>query len=313
MKKTNLISVLSIVFLIYGCQPGSSPDVEKKSGEELDSLVVKTISDADTTNKTVAIISAIMSSIPSPIEMALIVKSSGAPFSKSILNDPSNSKEYSTNSKRAINLGVYGADLGYANLYKQNTASLEYIRAVKSLADELKIGQFFDLGTLQKLSENKDDAVELINVTQSSFNDINNYLQEQERANISVAILIGGWIEALYLSTEIAGKKEEINKELLDGIGYQKIILQDLILLLDAFQGNKEFEYIEGELRNIQEAYENVSITYEEVDVENNEPMVDEDGIMIVQSSTRSRVNITSEDLQKISSKVKSVRAHIIN
>ncbi|MFN7690355.1 MAG: hypothetical protein ACK5QU_04665, partial [Bacteroidota bacterium] len=51
-------------------------------------------------------------SIPSPLQTSILLKTSGANYSKDLLNVTSKLPSYSTEYKKALNLGVYGADLG---------------------------------------------------------------------------------------------------------------------------------------------------------------------------------------------------------
>ena len=70
---------------------------------------------------------------------------SEAKYNGSLLNQSDNLPKYNNNYKKALNLGVYGTDLGYTNIYGQNQDGIKYISSIKSLADELNIGQFFDI------------------------------------------------------------------------------------------------------------------------------------------------------------------------
>ena len=100
----------------------------------------------DSTNKTQLMeIDGKVFSIPSPIQTAMLIKNAGTNYNKDILNEPSRATNYSTNFKKAINLGVYGADLGYVTMYDQTQDAISYLTAVKSLGDNLGVSSAFDL------------------------------------------------------------------------------------------------------------------------------------------------------------------------
>ena len=63
------------------------------------------------------VIGDVIQNVSSPVEMANLIKSSGVEFSQKILNNTEKVDEYDTSFKRALNLGVYSADLGYINSY----------------------------------------------------------------------------------------------------------------------------------------------------------------------------------------------------
>ena len=50
------------------------------------------------------------------MEITMLIKEGGAVYDKQELNDHNNVSNYTTNFKKALNLGVYGTDLGYANI-----------------------------------------------------------------------------------------------------------------------------------------------------------------------------------------------------
>src|SRR5690606_14108032 len=103
--------------------------------------------------------------IPSPVEMSALLRAIGVEFQGDILNHTANADKYTTVYKQAINLGIYGADLGYINMYEKTGSSLNYLNAVKTVADQIKVGQFFDFTTLKRLSNNKKNVDSLTYIT----------------------------------------------------------------------------------------------------------------------------------------------------
>jgi hypothetical protein len=109
-----------------------------------------------------------------------------------------------TNFQKAIGLGIYGADLGYLNMYERTSMVIDYISTIRSLADGIQVGQFFDFNTLRRIATNKENLDSLMLISQQSFNRIDSYLRETNRASLSMVIVAGVWIEGLYLSTRVA-------------------------------------------------------------------------------------------------------------
>ena len=68
-------------------------------------------------------------SIPSPIELAQLIQRAGAKYNKNLLNSIDNVGKYESNSSKALNLGVYGADLSYTSVFDNNTMeSIVYLK-----------------------------------------------------------------------------------------------------------------------------------------------------------------------------------------
>lgn len=251
-------------------------------------------------------IAGIINSIPSPLEISELIKKSGGMYEKSLLNDPEKSSDYNTGFKKAINLGVYSTDLGYINIYGRNADALDYISSVKELADGLNIGHFFDLAMIKKLAENRNDMDSLLLVTTDNFEKINRFLQENRRSEQSVLILSGGWLEATYLSCEIV--KKNPNEKLKEKIAEQKIILEQLLLLLSNYSDDQDVAILTGELKKLKEVFDQIEISY----VYKKSKMKEVDGILVIEDESQSQVNITEENLADISKITEEIRNKII-
>ncbi len=248
----------------------------------------------------------IISNISSPIEMAALIKDNGAPFKLKILNDPDNVKNYNTSFKQAVNLGIYGADLGYLNMYNQTTSILSYISAIKELANNIQVGQFFDFNTLKRLATNNSNLDSLMYISVSSFDQMDVYLRENKRSNISALIVTGVWLEGTYLATQVI--KDKPNKEIAERIGEQKLVLNDIMLILNNYKRDKKFFEFAKDIEKIKEAYKGVNISYEVGEPE----AVEVDGVLTIVQNEKSIVEITDEQLDSIRNIVAEIRNKII-
>ena len=107
-----------------------------------------------------------------------MLKDAGTQYDYSLLNEPANSSNYNSNFNKAINLGIYGTDLGYANIYEENQDAIQYLNSIKGLANDLSIGQFFDFTTIARLATNSKNLDSLLLITTQNFNSINSYLHQ---------------------------------------------------------------------------------------------------------------------------------------
>lgn len=198
---------------------------------------------------------------------------------------------------------------GYTNLYEQNQDGVKYMEAIKELADGLNIGQFFDIETVGRLATNSKNLDSLLLITTQNFNTINHYLQTQSRENLSVLLLTGGWLEAVHITTEVA-KANPGNKELEETIGEQKIILENIILLLSFYkESDSNMKELLTQFEELKKAFDrvNISYTYKESTFE----IVD--GVMVIKDNSSSTVQITNEDIASIKAIVDNIRTKIIS
>ncbi|MGE4288151.1 MAG: hypothetical protein AB7E36_05640 [Salinivirgaceae bacterium] len=249
----------------------------------------------------------IIDNISSPVEMAALLKSTGVPFSQKLLASTDRIDKLNTNFKQALNLGVYGCDLGYLNMYEKTGSVINNMTAIKSLANELRIGQFFDFNTIKRLATNNENLDSLMYISVSSFNNMDEYLRQSNRGNISSLIVTGMWVEGMYLATQVAKGAPE--KEIVERIADQKLVLNDLILILKNYKSDANFADLVKEIERIKKAYDGVRITYEMGEPEAKEV----DGMLIIVQNDKQHIDISDETLANIIAVIEDVRNNIIS
>lgn len=311
--KTKGISIVLILFVfLVACDGG-----KKKKKKDPDTAIDTTKTEA-TTKKNAhpklsrEVLSDIVKSIPSPLEISFLIKDLGIQYDKKLLNSADNISSYNTNYKKALNLGIYSTDLGYANIYEQTQDALYYLNSVKEMADGLNIGQFFDFKTIKRLATKSNNLDSLLLETNTNLEKINDHLQEIGRADLTILILTGGWLESLYITCEIA--KKSPNELLNNRIGEQKIILEQLLLLLSFYEELPNVKNLIVDLNKLQKIYENVKIDFQYNDPTTTTKKDDDNNeILIVDDNTSTKINFTAEDLNKILQTSKEIRGKIIN
>ena len=297
-----IITAGLVLALLTGCGSGSKTvEQDILAGIDTTQVVEPSISKE--------LIGGVLQQIPSPLEISVLLKESGRKYNESYLNSPDNLSKYNSNYKKALNLGVYGTDLGYTNIYEQNQDGVQYMASIKELADGLNIGQFFDIETIGRLATNSKNLDSLLLITTQNFNAINQYLQTQSRENLSVLLLTGGWLEALHIVCEVSKANPE-NKQLQETIGEQKIIFENIMLLLSFYKDtDQNMASLLEEMQGLKEAFDKVNITY--TYKESTFEIVD--GVMVIKDNSTSTINITPEDINSIAAKTLSIRTKIIS
>lgn len=246
----------------------------------------------------------ILMQIPAPLEISMLMKESGSEYDRSILSNPDDVSKYNTTFKRSINLGIYGTDLIYTNIFGKNQEGLAYMKSVKELADDLNIGQFFNLRLVGRLATNNDNLDSLMLITTQNFNAINRYLQENKRANLSILFLVGGWMEAVHINCQMALANPDV-PSLAERIGEQKIILENIMLLMSFYaETDQNINGLYEDMKGLKEAYNNIEITYTYA-----EPTTEIiDGVLMIIDNSTSTVNITQENVVEIDSVIGGIR-----
>jgi hypothetical protein len=244
----------------------------------------------------------IIQNLASPVEISAMINSLGVPFSQKYLPSDITVSNITTNFRKAYKLGVYGADLGYLNIYEKTTSAIDYITAIKQLADGINVGQFVDFATLKRLASSKHNIDSLMYLSVRSFNRMDKHLRETKRSHLSALIITGLWVEGMYLATQVA--RENTHPEITERIGEQKIILNDLLLILNTYKKDKKFANLIKDLEVVKKEFDKVEITYEQGEPE----MVEKDGMLIIIQNETSIVHFTNDLLTNIINKIDELR-----
>ncbi len=256
-----------------------------------------------------AIVDKIVNSFPSPVEVAAIIKNLDVPFSKKYLASPDIIDNYDTNLKKALGLGVLSADLGYLNVYERTTLIVQYLSSIKRLADDLRIGQFFDFQTLKRLATSNDNLDSLIFLSLNSFMEMNQYLQQNARGNLSLLMITGVWIESLYLMTQVY--KDQPDDKLRELIGDQKTLFTILYQGLKLYKGDEYFDKILHEFQKLDKIYSQITITYEKVKPKNKTNV--NDSIPVYEQEETSVIHMSDQQLKDLINITEQVRNKLIN
>ncbi len=136
-----------------------------------------------------------------------------------ISNPVENSKKYFSSSTRAINLGVFGADLSYVTLYNQQQSVINYLDAIRSLSNELNMSKIYNEDLYTKIKQNFDNKDELVKILTSSFNDTYAYLSDNDQQPLALLVVGGAWVEGMYLTTHVSEAAYQV-------AGISKVLLE---------------------------------------------------------------------------------------
>jgi hypothetical protein len=294
-----------ILFIFLLCWVGCQSPRKNSETAFLDSLEKVEIPQPTISDEQ---INEIINQIPAPIELSAMMKKSGAGYNKNYLNDPEKYSYYNTSFEQALNLGIYGADLGYSNLYEENQQSILYVGAIKELVDELRIGQFFNFETIERLAE-KRDLDSLILMTTRDFNEVNEYFQEQQRSGLSVLMIAGGWIESLFIANQVYQNNLD-NDELKETIGEQKIVLEKILELVKYYrESSKDFNRLFTELETLMRVFDEVEIE----SIRGETAFEEVEDVLVTRDTGTTTIHISEETIKKIQSVCTEIRNGLIS
>jgi hypothetical protein len=289
LKKFGLFTAAAII-LLASCKGGKSND------DGLDEVSMETKGK----------VSKVFVAIPSPAELALLIKQTGARFDKSIMNPVENVSRYTTNAQKALNLGVYGADLSYTTTFDQTQESMVYMNACKKLSDAIGITNAINESTIQRLEANMNNKDSLLEIISDTYMETNTYLKANDRENTAALVVAGGWVEGLYISAKVAAANTN-NTMLLKRIAEQKLIMDNLFELLEAYANDASIKQTMKDLEPLKAFYNKL------VPVQNETESSTNDALQKTTVGASDEIIMSAEQLEEMLKIISDIRTKIIS
>jgi hypothetical protein len=247
-----LMVFLLVMGLLAGCKGG------KKTTEE--NITIEPPTDNTAVLQDIKQAEKIFNALPSPLESAMLIKSAGAKFDEKLLNPVANVNKYVTSKAMALNLGIYTCDLSFASLYEQTQLLINYMNAAKKMADGLGILKAIEQSDIDKLEENINNSDVIMDVVSQTFMNSNSYLEDNGQPATAATVLVGGWIEGLFISTRLVDMNEFNGNKLVTRIIDQKLSIDILLNLLQSSKGNPFVDELIIQVSKLKAVFDKIKI-----------------------------------------------------
>ncbi len=194
-------------------------------------------------------------SVPTPNELFDIIKNQNVELNIELVNDIANKDIYVDTKSRAINFGIYSADIGYMSCFEHNLEFLKYSKVIEELGSELGISDVFDEELMARIENNEGNSDSLFIISNDTYFNSYQYLEENNKGNELALIISGGFIESLYIITNLAGDYSE-NNPIIEKIGGQKIVLENIIDFCSTYMDEEAISEIMIDLDDLGQVYE---------------------------------------------------------
>lgn len=293
---TQYASYFAITAALVAC--GSSGDNDTLTNNDTTSAVTQEKEKNEKAEK-------VFFSIPSPVETTTLLQQSGAKYNAKYLNPIENVSKYSSITAKALNLGIYGSDLSFTSIFSQTQESMLYLRCTNTLATSLGISGAFDENTTSRIEANLENKDSLLKIISDSYWTSDAYLKENGQPGVSALIVAGGWIEGLYIATQIANSTK--NETIITRIGEQKLSLDNMIALLDSYKtDNPGITDLLKQFEGLKKAFDGIVIPSGETTATTDK----EKGVTTVGNNTS--ITVTPAQLKEISDKAAQIRNKMI-
>ena len=238
--------------------------------------------------------------VPSPVSTAMALKDAGAAYDRSRTLDLASADAATSKEARALVMGALGADLGYAVLFDDGQHALSTMKAIERLGAELQLTHAFETTIVERFRDNLSSSDSLLRLSGMAFRAADEYLEQDQREDVSALVLAGGWVEVLYLT--VNDPQAASAKAIRDRIAQQGKGLESVVGLLEDHAADSPL--LPG-LRRLQMLYGDVGMQYTF-----QEPVTDTKARTTYINSVTT-VDLTDDQLQAITEAVNDLRAQI--
>jgi len=296
-----LLLFLVLGLILTGCNRGTKTEGEGSGDYEASgTLDAETQEQLNTAKR-------IFYSLPSPLETAMLIKNAGAKYNEELMNPVSNTSRYITSKSKALNLGIYSTDLSYASLFDQSQATLDYIVAAKEMADGLNILDAIDEETVNQLEEQINNRDAIIDIISETLMNSSSFLKENDLEGTASVVLVGGWIEGLYIATSLVNENELEDNKLVERIVDQKLSLDIMVNLLESSPEDQDAQAVLEDVKALKTIFDKITINQGEVTA------VEDPETNVTTLKSESSIKITNRVFTELKTKVIEIRSSYIS
>lgn len=208
--------------------------------------------------------------IPSPMEMFIFLERTKADFQTNKMHNAAKVGNYVSRKSQAINFGIYSADLAYCAVYGDFQQTINYFNTAKQLASSLGLHEGFGENIALRIDNNLNNIDSLMEISADSYQLANQFLEDQGQADVLGLILVGGWVEGVYLALQSV-QNHNLENPIVERIADQQVLLENLMNFLDKNQKSTHIPDVLEELTPIQEAFDELYFNDEETLITENQ------------------------------------------
>jgi hypothetical protein len=249
-----MVILMTLGIIMLSCQSGNKPGITDQASK--DSVNVNDISKE---------VKAVIYPLPTPFELTKMLNDIKAKYVIASLNPADKVEKYFTEKSKAVNLGVYGADLAYAATYDQKQDVKVYSKALKSLVDQLGISIDYSTMLSDQFKEKVNNKDSLTKIISNTFFDTYKYLGEKSNPDLAIMMVSGMWVELMYIATNISEDTYHYSG-LVKIIAGQKDSYTKLMNLLNSHSTDKDIKELEAKLEVLKPVYDKVDAGLQEKD-----------------------------------------------
>jgi hypothetical protein len=298
MKRDLSLLTIFLILFSFSCKPGAK---EKDSFEPVFSTYK-----SDSTNKNAPIVkNEIFYGILSPVEICAIFNRLGVPYDNAALNPTSKRNQYLSSSKASLNTGIYGVDFGYLKVFGVGQEMIGYMLTIRDMSNKLGIPDSYLTEPIKRIQTNTAEPDTIMSLMNDAFFNMEGHLRLSGRESTAGLMVLGGWVEAMYIATQLLYDPAKPDPEVVQKIAEQKYTLTTLLSFEKNYYDDPVVVYYTKKLKYLKNYFDSFDIYFKKGDLEI-------DTVKQVFRSSGSEMTVTVETLNKIRDYVAKLRTEMV-
>jgi hypothetical protein len=298
MRTALACAIVLIAFFLPSCRQSTADNNFIKP-------LLSTYSAKDTTSEETPEKNIIFYGILSPVEICAIFERLGIPYNNAALNPVTRKDLYLSSSKTAINTGIYGVDFGYLKMFGAGQEMFDYLLAIKEMSYNLGIPEEVLIMPVEKLQGSIADSDTITAIVSSTYRLMDEHLRSSGRESTAGLIIMGGWVEAVFLATQLVYDPLRPDLQVIQKIAEQKYTLNALLTLLKNYYDDPVVVYYSKKLKYLKRYFDSIEIYYKKEDLE-----IDHEHKFL--RSSGSDLSVTTEIISSIRDYVNKLRTEMV-
>lgn len=253
------IVLIALVAMLLGACTGTNNETNQSGQIDIDtSQAEKEIAQEQKTYQ----VKELIKTLPSPLHISKLFQSAGVSFKEGLVLPNNQSDRFISTPSKALAMGIYSSDLAYATLNGQTDKSIQYLKTVRELSEDLGMGSVFtNQNLMSRFEENISNKDSLKFMLHDLARDSDMYLKETNRMSVVVLTFTGAWIESMYLSMQIVSKDK--NNEIMYRALEQKISLKQLLPMMEDYAlENEDIKKLKNKLDKLKAKLDHIYKDY---------------------------------------------------
>jgi len=243
--------------------------------------------------------------ILTPVEICAIFSRLGIPYNNTTLNPTSNRDLYLSSSKTSINTGIYGVDFGYLKMFGIGQEMLDYMVTIRDMSNKLGIPDSFITEPIRRIESDISEPDTIMSLMNTAYTRMENHLRAAGRESTAGLMVMGGWVEAMFIATQLVYDPAKPDPEVVERIAEQKYTLTTLLSFMKNYYDDPVVVYYTKKLKFLKNYFDSFDIYFKKGDLEI-------DTNKQVFRSSGSEMTVTVETLNKIRDYISTLRTEMI-